>query len=301
MTPFLFLALFLADPAFADRTMRGIRNEKCAATEEEAKLAVGERLASDAKLCEESLAPVQSGGWTCKSGDCKKGTLRCNTQYVCEPKTIDQSSRFAPSGTPAPDASPSVVPKMTGVPTIAASPTPSAPDSRRELKDGESTYIEETKPTSDGKSLTSVRKKAVGQKSPQTSLRPSPTITAVPAGAPSPTSTPSPITTPSSAERAVEGAVASALASGAKYAAAMAPVLKAIGACQPYQATVSVKDGPSVRMEVHGMVGGKCKFTQAESDTSSQLCLFTDKERADIAKGGLTAFRTTMVDPEVCP
>lgn len=293
MTLSFFLALTALMSASADRTVHGVRNEKCASSVEEAKLAVADRLASDPKLCETGEGAVQSGGWSCKSGECKSGAVRCNTQYVCEPKTLDLTPRFAPSSTPTPASVASATPTATARPTPTTAPLPNSetpePVSRREMKNGDSTYVEETKPTADGKTVTTVRKMAVGEK-----LIPLPKATPKPA----PKATPSPAPSISPTEDKLSS---SAVARGLSIVAAMSPVLESIGKCKPYQATIPATEGKPVRMEVHGMVDGKCKFTQSESEGSAQICLFTDKERADIAKGGITAFRTTIVDPEVCP
>ena len=64
--------------------MHGIRNEKCAGTEEDAKNRVFEALQSGKGLCPDGVKANQVDGWTCRKGyDCKKNQVRCNTQYKC--------------------------------------------------------------------------------------------------------------------------------------------------------------------------------------------------------------------------
>lgn len=135
---FSLVVAFANPPSFgADDTdaLHGIRNKKCATSEEGAKFQVFEQLRQGKDLCAKGIHASQAEGWTCrKGGDCKKKLYRCNTQYRCameqqaatttEISPAPMSPQY-PEPTPSPVASPSF-PTPTVMPTVAPSALPTA-------------------------------------------------------------------------------------------------------------------------------------------------------------------------------
>lgn len=81
----LLLGLALSHAIAGEReVMHGIRNRKCAADEEAAKMQIFDELRDGKGFCSHGAIPAQVDGWTCrKGGDCPKTLYRCNTQYRC--------------------------------------------------------------------------------------------------------------------------------------------------------------------------------------------------------------------------
>lgn len=57
--------------------------------------------------------------------------------------------------------------------------------------------------------------------------------------------------------------------------------------------------GETIKMQVHGISDGKCKFTQTMPGGGLQTCLFTDQHRNEI-KANPKALQTLMQDESVC-
>jgi hypothetical protein len=145
LAPFLF-AILLAVGTSRAETYHGVRNEKCAASADEAKAQIIERLGADRKLCDGIGGAAQIGGWSCHAGagGCPKKKFRCNTQYRCAhsvsvtpddiPAPGTGSTGAAPGGTPAapttlpggafPTRPPTPFPTK---PPVVATPFPTAP------------------------------------------------------------------------------------------------------------------------------------------------------------------------------
>jgi hypothetical protein len=252
-------------------------------SEEEARVAVNARIEKEEKLCEVGLAAKQFGGWSCKAGvDCKKSGFRCNTQYVCEPKSIDLTERLVPSPTPL--ATVAVSPEKTPLaeapnplPNVKPSATPTAAVveiKRTEVKNGDKTYIEETQITKDGTSVTSVQPKT-GKESPLP--QPSVAMNAIPTPSATPTE---------------------------KVALAGASLLKIVGECKPHRWNSGTKENPPVDYEVVGLEGTKCKITRSVKDQGAWVCKFTPELRAKFAilvtSTGDKAFGKFLGDEDVC-
>ena len=277
--------------AHAERTMRGIRNQKCAPSENDAKIELTTQLAKDAKLCENGWSAVQAGGWSCKRFDCKKGNFRCNTQYVCEARALDIS--------PTPIASPTNVAatvqpegkleKPEPMPNVKASAAAikveDAVIRRKEVKDGDTIYVQETKIGKDGAPITTVVPKKDGVK----------TIEVIPEEEKS-----RPVASPT-AEAAVLPSSTSGDSAGEKF-------YSSISACEKASWTIPRKGNqPSIRHEVVGNIGGKCKVVRADEEHGTWTCLFSKVELDLIGKLKSLAltdgdpFSKFLQDEKICP
>lgn len=78
---------------------------------------------------------------------------------------------------------------------------------------------------------------------------------------------------------------------------------QAIGACKPlsFQAAHPMQPEFMIEYQVHGAQGGKCRFTQTMPGGEIQTCHFSEAQRGDIKKNGVTALQKWMGDPKVCP
>jgi hypothetical protein len=180
--------------AGADNSFHGIRNAKCGKDENEARTLVFEKLSSDPKLCEEGTFANQSGGWSCRSGgECPKGKYRCNTQYVCGKSQSSEAEQPTLTLTMPDHATPkvpgekphvqAVVPEArpNAVTPKGAEGSPSVANSKREIKDGGSAYVEETTTDDKGNKTTIVRPKSAKD----TDIKPTSLPSSMPSAAPS--------------------------------------------------------------------------------------------------------------------
>lgn len=121
----VFLCLIGFAPAFAVESapVRGIRNEKCFPSEEDARFDIFDRLRTGKELCSEGLTAAQYAGWSCKQAGCKDGGVRCVTQYRCEAApgvlTTPGTPTTSAGGSVPPVARPSAV-----APTAYPNPSP---------------------------------------------------------------------------------------------------------------------------------------------------------------------------------
>lgn len=78
---------------------------------------------------------------------------------------------------------------------------------------------------------------------------------------------------------------------------------QAIGSCKPFSLSAAhpMFAEFTIDYKVHGLEGGKCKFTQTMPGNEIQTCHFTSEQRGDIQKRGATALQKWMGDPKVCP
>lgn len=58
--------------------------------------------------------------------------------------------------------------------------------------------------------------------------------------------------------------------------------------------------GQVVTLQIHGMVNGKCKYTQTIPQTGVVTCMFSDEQRREIGVKGLAAAGAIMQDPNTC-
>lgn len=77
---------------------------------------------------------------------------------------------------------------------------------------------------------------------------------------------------------------------------------KAIGACTPFEKSMPhpMMSQFTVTMKVHGMKGGKCKFTQTLPNNGMHTCLVTDAQRKNIQEHGAEAMQKVMMDNTIC-
>ena len=286
----LVFVFVLSGSALADRTMRGIRSAKCAVSPEDAKTEMIVQMSADKKLCEEGWSAVQAGGWSCKQFDCKKGTYRCNTQYVCEGRAIDISPKPLPSMAAAsPSARPSgKLDKPAPMPNAKVATVGGGGEKdgevvgRKEVKDGDKTYIQETKIGKDGTPVTTVVPKKGNAKVEE--IVPASEKVPAPAG---PTAAP---TGASGGNPALD-----------RFLDALAKCEKAVWSLP------KSGNSPEIRHEILGKVGGKCKVVRSIADVGTWKCLFSDADlkgvedlkRAKMPNGD--AFSLLLKNENTCP
>lgn len=82
---------------------------------------------------------------------------------------------------------------------------------------------------------------------------------------------------------------------------AMVELMSAITECKPFQNSIPhpMIPGESVKSQVHGLAGDKCKFTQTMPNNGLLSCLFTGEQRSQIKKDAKN-YNTFMMDEKVC-
>lgn len=85
-------------------------------------------------------------------------------------------------------------------------------------------------------------------------------------------------------------------------AATASEIAAAVGECSPMQSSFADPQlsGESVRVEVHGLRGGRCKMTQTMPGRRLQTCVFNEADRKEIREKGRDALQVLMQDPEIC-
>ncbi len=76
----------------------------------------------------------------------------------------------------------------------------------------------------------------------------------------------------------------------------------ALSTCRPFQTSIPhpmMKDF-TIKMQVHGISDGKCKFTQTMPNNGLQTCSFTEQQRNEIKVGGSGALQSLMQNESVC-
>lgn len=88
------------------------------------------------------------------------------------------------------------------------------------------------------------------------------------------------------------------MAAGAKDGAALRV---AIGECRAHLASTPFPfiPGEMIKMQVHGLTDGKCKFTVAVPQAGVQTCLFSEQKRKEIV-ADQKAFESMLLDPNIC-
>ncbi len=182
----VFLTIAIAS---GDNSFHGIRNTKCGNDESAAKMLVFEKLNTDHTLCEAGTLANQTGGWSCHSGgECPKGKFRCNTQYVCGTAPSSNTPLPTLNLTMPEHAAPKVPGEKPQVQAVEPETHPNAPTpkgtedapytakSKREIKDGGSSYVEETITDDKGNKTTVVRPKTAKDTDIKPTALPSPAV-----------------------------------------------------------------------------------------------------------------------------
>jgi hypothetical protein len=60
-----------------------------------------------------------------------------------------------------------------------------------------------------------------------------------------------------------------------------------------------IMPGETIHLQVHGLVDGKCKFTQSMPNNGLQTCLFTEQHRNEL-KTDDKALQKYMMDEKIC-
>jgi hypothetical protein len=77
---------------------------------------------------------------------------------------------------------------------------------------------------------------------------------------------------------------------------------QAIAQCKAYHYSLPDPVTPNftIRLQVHGLVKKKCKFTQTLPQSELQTCLFSEAQRKEIGRRGAPAFEALLMDKSVC-
>lgn len=72
--------------------------------------------------------------------------------------------------------------------------------------------------------------------------------------------------------------------------------------CTPtrFEAPHPQMTGQMIQFQIHGMVDGKCKYTQTIPGAGVVTCLFSDEQRQQIALNGMEQAGAIMQDPNTC-
>jgi len=75
-----------------------------------------------------------------------------------------------------------------------------------------------------------------------------------------------------------------------------------LATCTPFQTFVQhplFKDF-TIKMQIYGIIDGKCKFTQTMPNNGLQTCFFTEQQRNAIKTDRFIAWHSISTNPNTC-